>query len=150
MFREDAESLECSFWLTSLLFPLPLHNSGNQCDKSNMYSEPPQGKLRLSQAGGWTEAALPRCQQVGQPEEAALFPGMEMRDSHYTGMTDCGKSSSKKAAGGSSAAGFAREMGYKCISVVGSTEGEGRTDTRGAGRAVGLHILISEWGSSRY
>lgn len=76
-----------------------------------MYSEPPQGKLRLSQAGGWTEAALPRCQQVGQPEEAALFPGMEMRDSHYTGMTDCGKSSSKKAAGGSSAAGFAREMG---------------------------------------
>lgn len=111
MFPEDAESLECSFWLTSLLFPLPLRNSGNQCDKSNMYSEPPQGKLRLSQAGGWTEAALPRCQQVGQPEEAALFPGMEMRDSHYTGMTDCGKSSSKKAAGGSSAAGFAREMG---------------------------------------
>lgn len=72
MFPEDAESLEWSFWLISLLFPLPLHNlsSGSQCDKSSMYSEPP----RLSQAGGWTGAALPRCQLVGQPEEAALIP----------------------------------------------------------------------------
>lgn len=155
MFPEDAESLECSFWLTSLLFPFPLHNlsSGSQCDKSSMYSEPPQGKPRLSQAGSWTEAALPGCQLVGQPEEAALFPGMEMRDRHCIGTKSCGKSTSKKPRGGGPAAGFAREMykcrGYKCISVIGSTEGEGRTDIQGGGRARGLHMPISVWGSSR-
>lgn len=95
MFPEDAESLECSFWPTSLLFPLPLHNlsSGSRCDKSDTYSEPPQGKPRLSWAGGWTEAALPGCQLVGQPEEAALilFPETEIRNSDCIGMTGCGK-----------------------------------------------------------
>lgn len=39
-----------------------------------MYSEPPQGRLGVSQAGDWTGAALPGCQLVGQPGEAALIP----------------------------------------------------------------------------
>lgn len=155
MFPEDAESLECSFWFTSLLLPLPLHNlsSGSQCDKSSTYSEPPQGKPKLSQAGGWTEAAVPGCQLLGQPEEAALIPVSALGwrwDSGCIGMTGCGKSRGKKPPGGGPAAGFARDMGYKCISVVGSTEGEGRTDTWGKGRAIGLHMLFSVWGSSRY
>lgn len=73
-----------------------------------------------------------------------------MRDSDFTGMTGCVKSRGKKPLGGDTTAGFARDMGQKCISVVGNTERGGRADTRGGGRAMGLHMSTSVRGSSRY
>lgn len=86
----------------------------------------------------------------GSSPHPCLFPEIEIRDSDCISMTGCGKSRGKKPPGGGPAAGFARHMGYNCISLVGSTEAEGRTDTQGGGRAIGLHMPISVLGSSRY
>lgn len=56
----------------------------------------------------------------GSSPHPCLFPGMEMRDTDCIGMTGCGKRRGKKPLGGGPAAGFARDMGHKCISVVGN------------------------------
>lgn len=106
MFPEDAESLEWSFWLCSLLFPLPLQNLS-----SLAASVTRAAWTRSQRRGGRGEpswrlegAALPGCQLVGQPEEAPsalslLLPGMEVRDGGCTGMTGCGKRGGKKPPG---------------------------------------------------
>lgn len=109
MFPEDAESLEWSFWLCSLLFPLPLplQNLSSlaasvkraACTRSHHRGGRGWAKLEvgwglLSQDTSWLG-----CQKKQPSPLSLLFPGMEMRDGGCAGMTGCGKSQGKKSLG---------------------------------------------------